>query len=77
MVIYYLYIILRMILRSDYSNILHIEFFAIFFSIFCQKTSRVWEFFLGLVDPSRNRLVSTAFQNNLLIFACMGTEGSK
>ena len=27
-----------------------------------QRASRVWEFFLGLVDPSRNRLVSTAYQ---------------
>ena len=26
-----------------------------------QKTFRGWEFFLGLVDPSRNGLVSTAY----------------
>ena len=28
-----------------------------------KKTSRVWDFFLGLMDPSRKRLVSTAIQN--------------
>ena len=26
-----------------------------------QKASRAWAFFLGLVDPSRNRLASTAY----------------
>jgi len=29
-----------------------------------QKASRVWEFFLGLVDSSRNRLVWTAYQKS-------------
>ena len=27
-----------------------------------QRKLRLWEFFLGLVDPSRNRLVSTAYK---------------
>ena len=26
-----------------------------------QKATRFWVYFLGLVDPSRNRLVSTAY----------------
>ena len=26
-----------------------------------QKASRVWDFFLGLVEPSRNKLVSMAY----------------
>ena len=42
-----------------------------------KQTYRVWNFFVGLVDPSRNRLVSTAFQKNLFSFACMGTYASK
>ena len=36
-------------------------FFILCWMLFFQKASRVWEFFLGLVDPSRNRLVSTAY----------------
>ena len=41
----------------------NIQIFYFFGGAFAphQKTSRVWEFFLGLVDPSRNRLVSTAY----------------
>ena len=36
--------------------------FALVESLFShQKTSRGWIFFLGLVDPSRNRLVPTAY----------------
>jgi len=40
-----------------------------------QKASWVWEFFLGLVDPSRNRLISTAYQKKpgFSILACIGS----
>ena len=49
-----------------FSNIFEEKKFQIFYffgGAFAphQKTSRVWEFFLGLVDPSGNRLVSTAY----------------
>ena len=47
-----------------------LEYFWEIFFTFCisgvlaphEKASRVWEFFLGFVDPSRNRLVSTSYQ---------------
>ena len=40
-------------------------YFYIFLYLYAphQRASRVWEFFLGLVDSSLNRLVSTAYQN--------------
>ena len=36
-----------------------------------QKASRVWEFFLGLVDPSRNKLASTTYLAIVSSVFCM------
>ena len=40
-----------------------------------KNASSVWDYFLGLVDPGRNRLASTGYQNNLfsVLHAWVGT----
>ena len=61
----------RKIKIAKIGNLVFLSIQQIFLSPPPKNASKVWEFFLGLVDPSWNRLVSTAFKNCLNGYTCI------